>query len=148
MRQILQHLDSGATLVREIPVPICGPGEVLIANEASLVSPGTEKVVVELAKKSLLGKIRERPDQVRRVLQKMRQEGILETVRQVRAKLAEPMTLGYSSAGTVLEVGREVRRFRPGDRVASNGPHAGVVVVPQNLVARLQDAVPFAEGCF
>jgi predicted dehydrogenase/threonine dehydrogenase-like Zn-dependent dehydrogenase len=148
MHQVLQHIDTGATAVHEIPVPLCGAGEVLIANAASLVSPGTEKVVVELAKKSLLGKIRERPDQVRRVLQKMRQEGILETVRQVRAKLSEPMVLGYSSAGVVLEVGRDVRRFRPGDRVASNGPHAGVVAVPQNLVARLPDAVPFAEGCY
>src|SRR5437870_10029130 len=129
MQQVLQHLDTGATVVRDIPVPVCAAREVLIANEASLVSPGTEKVIVDLAKKSLLGKIRERPDQVRRVLQKMRQEGLLETVRQVRAKLSEPMTLGYSSAGVVLEVGRDVRRFRPGDRVASNGPHAGVVAV-------------------
>jgi predicted dehydrogenase/threonine dehydrogenase-like Zn-dependent dehydrogenase len=105
-------------------------------------------MVVELAKKSLLGKARERPDQVRRVLQKLRQEGLSETLRQVRAKLAEPIGLGYASAGVVLEVGRNVRWFRPGDRVASNGPHAEIVAVPQNLVARIPDGVSYDEACY
>ncbi|MEW6211566.1 MAG: bi-domain-containing oxidoreductase [Acidobacteriota bacterium] len=148
MRQILQQIDSGKTRVREVPAPLCGRSEVLIANHASLLSAGTEKMVVDLARKSLVGKARERPDQVRRVLEKLRREGVLETIRQVRAKLRDPIALGYSSAGTIIEVGRDVRRFRPGDRVASNGPHAGIVAVPQNLVARLPDSVPFAEACY
>ncbi len=148
MRQILQQIDSGRTVVREVPAPVCGRREVLIANHASLLSAGTEKMVVDLARKSLLGKARERPDQVRRVLEKLRREGVLETIRQVRAKLRDPIALGYSSAGTVIEVGRDVRRFRPGDRVASNGPHAGVVAVPQNLVARIPDVSPFEEACY
>ena len=102
MKQILQEVNTGDTVVRDVPAPICGDGEVLIANHASLVSAGTEKMVVDLAKKSLLGKARERPDQVRRVLQKLRQEGVLDTLRQVRAKLADPIALGYSSAGVVI----------------------------------------------
>jgi predicted dehydrogenase/threonine dehydrogenase-like Zn-dependent dehydrogenase len=148
MKQVLQPIDSGATRVEEIPAPICGPREVLIANEASLISAGTEKMIVELARKSLLGKARERPDQVRRVLQKLKQEGVRDTIQQVRAKLAEPMSLGYSSAGVVIEAGREVGQFRPGDRVASNGPHAGVVAVPQNLVARVPAGMAFEEACY
>ncbi len=148
MKQVLQRVDTGATEVREVPAPVCGAGEVLIANAASLVSAGTEKMLVEFSRKSLLGKARERPDHVRRVLQKMRHEGILETVRQVRARMADPLALGYSSAGTVLEVGRRVRRFRPGDRVASNGPHAGVVAVPQNLVAAVPGGVDFPRACY
>jgi predicted dehydrogenase/threonine dehydrogenase-like Zn-dependent dehydrogenase len=148
MQQVLQQVDSGKTLVRELPAPRCGSAEVLIANHASLVSAGTEKMVVELARKSLLGKARERPDQVRRVLQKLRDDGVLDTVRQVRAKLADPVALGYSSAGVVLEVGREVRHLRTGDRVASNGPHAGVVAVSQNLVTRIPHDLPFEEACY
>jgi predicted dehydrogenase len=148
MRQVLQEIDTGRTRIREIPAPICGPREVLIRNHASLVSAGTERMVMKLAKRSLLGKARERPDQVRRVLQKMRSEGVLETLRQVRTKLSEPLSLGYSSAGVVLEVGREVRDFRPGDRVASNGPHAEVVAVPQHLVAPMPDEVDARHGCY
>jgi predicted dehydrogenase len=148
MKQLLQRIDNGATEIREIPAPICGPGEVLVANEASLVSAGTEKMIVELSKKSLIGKARERPDHVRRVLQKLRTEGLRDTVAQVRAKLADPMTLGYSSAGVVVEVGDGVRMFRPGDRVASNGAHAEIVVAPQNLVARVPASVPFDQACY
>lgn len=146
MKQVLQFVDSGATKVQELPAPVCGPQEVLIANSASLISAGTERAVIELAKRSLLGKARERPDQVRRVLQKLRQEGVIDTLRQVRARLQQPIALGYSSAGVVLEVGREVRRFRPGDRVASAGAHAEIVVVPQTLVAAVPDSIAFEEA--
>lgn len=148
MKQVLQSLDARATQVREVASPLCGPREVLIANTASLISAGTEKAVVDLATKSLLAKARQRPDEVRRVLQKSVREGILDTLQQVRARLAEPIALGYSSAGVVLEVGREVARFRPGDRVASNGAHAEIVAVSQRLVARIPDAVPFDEACY
>lgn len=148
MKQLLQFVDSGATEVRRVPAPICGPHEVLIANAASLISAGTEKSVIELAKKSLLGKARERPDQVRRVIEKVRQEGVLDTLRQVRARLQQPLALGYSCAGTVIESGREVRRFRPGDRVAAAGPHAEIAVVPHTLVAAVPDAVPLDEACY
>ncbi|HEX8199280.1 MAG TPA: zinc-binding alcohol dehydrogenase, partial [Isosphaeraceae bacterium] len=148
MQQVIQPIDGRATEVLEVPAPVCGPRQVLIANACSLISVGTEKTVVALARRSLLAKARERPDHVRRVLQKVRQEGLTETLRQVRARLEQPMPLGYSSAGVVLEVGAGVEAFRPGDRVASNGPHAAVVAVGRNLVARIPEAVPFDQACY
>lgn len=148
MQQVIQNIRSGELTVQALPEPLAGPGEVLIANMASTVSAGTEKYIRELAKKSLIGKARARPDQVRRVLQKIGQEGLMTTIRQVQAKLSEPMTMGYSSAGLVLAVGEGVDRYRPGDRVASNGPHAGVVAVPMNLCARVPENVPFDHAAF
>ncbi len=148
MRQVVQEVRSGNTTVRELPAPIAVPGSVIVANAASLISAGTERYVVELARKSLIGKARERPDHVRRVLQKLKQEGVLNTVQQVRAKLDEPMPLGYSSAGVVLECGRGVSEFKPGDRVACVRPHAGIVSVGRNLVARIPDNVTFEQACY
>lgn len=148
MKQVIQNIRNGQLTVQTIPAPAAAAGEVLIANQASLVSAGTEKMVMDLAKKSLLGKARERPDQVRRVLEKIRNEGLLNTIQQVRRKLDEPMTMGYSSAGVVLACGQGVQHFKPGDRVASNGPHAEVVSVPVNLCARVPDTVPFHQASF
>ncbi|HEY1343146.1 MAG TPA: bi-domain-containing oxidoreductase [Bryobacteraceae bacterium] len=148
MLQVIQDVRRGELSVATIPEPLARPGHVLIANACSIVSAGTEKMVLELAKKSLLGKARERPDHVRRVLQKLRTEGFFNTVRQVLEKLDEPMTMGYSSAGVVLACGAGVQQFKPGDRVASNGPHAGVVCVPKNLCARVPDVVPFDQAAF
>lgn len=148
MLQILQNIRTGKLSVEEIPTPTPAPGEVLIANEASLVSAGTEKMVMDLAKKSLLGKARERPDHVRRVLEKVHHEGLMTTYRQVRQKLDEPLPMGYSSAGIVLACGSGVQDFKPGDRVASNGPHAMVVSVPRNLVARVPENVPLESAAF
>jgi predicted dehydrogenase/threonine dehydrogenase-like Zn-dependent dehydrogenase len=148
MQQVTQNIRSGKLGVVSAPDPIVLPGQVLIANEASVISAGTEKMVMTLAKKSLLGKARERPDHVRRVLEKLRNEGILNTLRQVQVKLDEPMTLGYSSAGTVLACGSGVQEFKPGDRVASNGAHAGVVSVPKHLCARIPDGLDFDRAAF
>ncbi|HEY7152860.1 MAG TPA: bi-domain-containing oxidoreductase [Gemmataceae bacterium] len=148
MLQVIQDVRRGRLSVASIPEPMARPGHVLIANACSIVSAGTEKMVVELAKKSLLGKARERPDHVRRVLEKLRNEGFFNTVRQVLEKLDEPMTMGYSSAGVVLACGAGVSNFKPGERVASNGPHAGVVCVPKNLCARVPDTVPFEQAAF
>ncbi len=120
----------------------------MVANVSSLVSAGTERYVVELAKKSLLGKARERPDHVKRVLQKMKQEGVVSTTQQVFAKLDEPMPLGYSAAGVVLECGRSVSDLKPGDRVAVAAPHAGVVVAGHNLCAKIPDGVSFDQACY
>lgn len=146
--QVVQEVRSGATRVREIPDPIAPPGGVVIATAASLISAGTERAVVELARKSLLAKARERPDHVRRVLQKLRQEGLVATARQVQAKLDEPMPLGYSAAGVVLEVGRGVTELAPGDRVAAAAPHAGVVAAGKNLCARVPDGVSFEQAAY
>jgi predicted dehydrogenase/threonine dehydrogenase-like Zn-dependent dehydrogenase len=148
VQQLIQNVRSGELRVATVPEPMVRPGHVLIANACSVISAGTEKMVVELAKKSLLGKARERPDHVRRVLEKLRNEGFFNTVRQVLEKLDEPMTMGYSSAGVVLACGAGVQSFKPGERVASNGPHAGVVCVPKNLCARVPDAVPFDQAAF
>lgn len=148
MQQVVQNLRNGKLAVMSVPDPLVRPGHVLIANACSVISAGTEKMALELARKSLLGKARERPDHVRRVLEKLRQEGLFSTIEQVTAKLDEPAPLGYASAGTVLACGAGVQEFKPGDRVASNGPHAGVVCVPRNLCARVPDGVPFDQAAF
>ena len=148
MLQVSQHVRTGVTRVVELPDPIAPKGGLLVATAASLISAGTERYVVELARKSLLAKARERPDHVRRVLQKMRQEGLIATATQVRAKLEEPMPLGYSAAGIVLECGQGVQEFKPGDRVACVGPHAGVVSVGRHLAARIPDGVSFADAAY
>ncbi|OGP87962.1 MAG: alcohol dehydrogenase [Deltaproteobacteria bacterium RBG_16_48_10] len=148
MKQVVQNIRNGKLTVKEIPDPVVKPGHVLIANAFSVISAGTERAVIELAKKSLLGKARERPDQVRRVLEKLKNEGILNTISQVREKLDEPMTMGYSSAGVVLACGEGVHEFKPGDRVASNGPHAGIVCVPKNLCAKVPEAVSLEHAGF
>src|SRR5215475_3719976 len=123
MIQVVQDVRNGITEVREIPDPISMRGHVVVQTKASVVSAGTERYVIDLARKSLLGKARERPDHVRRVLQKIKQEGLLPTFSQVISKLDEPMPLGYSSAGLIIECGVDVHEFKPGDRVATAGPH-------------------------
>jgi threonine dehydrogenase-like Zn-dependent dehydrogenase len=148
VKQVLQNIRNGKLSVEDIPAPLAQPGEILIANEASLVSAGTEKMIMDLAKKSLLGKARERPDHLKRVLQKIKQDGLLPTIRAVRSKLDEPMTMGYASAGTVLAVGEGVSGIQAGDRVASNGPHAEVVSVAKNLCAKVPDGVPMSHAAF
>ena len=148
MLQVVQNIRTGATTVERLPTPIAPPGTVLVAVTNSLVSAGTERYVVELAKKSLLGKARERPDQVRRVLQKLKHEGLLSVATQVRAKLDEPMPLGYSAAGVVLACGSGVQEFKPGDRVAAVAPHAEVVAVGRNLCAPVPDDVGLDRAAY
>jgi len=148
MFQILQNVRNGRLTVARVPEPMARPGHVLIATTRSLISAGTEKMVMELARKSLLGKARERPDQVRRVLEKLRQEGFFTTLRQVMGKLDEPLPMGYSSAGVALACGAGVQEFKPGQRVASNGPHAGVVCVPRHLCAVVPDNVSDDQAAF
>lgn len=131
-----------------LPEPLARPEHVVVANCVSVISAGTERMAMDLARKSLIGKALDRPDQVRRVLEKLRNEGLFQTIGQVREKLDEPMTMGYSSAGIVLACGAGVQEFKIGDRVASNGPHAGVVCVPKNLCARIPDGVSFEQAAF
>ncbi len=148
MKQVVQNIRNGNLSIEDVPTPVASPGQVLIANQYSLISAGTEKMVMDLARKSLLGKARERPDQVRRVLEKIRNEGFWQTVDQVRKKLDEPIAMGYSSAGIVIATGHGVQEFKPGDRIASNGPHADVVSVPRNLCAFVPDNVTLDHACF
>src|SRR5580700_1282385 len=148
VHQVVQEIKSGKLNVTEIPAPLAQPGEVLIANVASVISAGTERMVIDLAKKSLLGKARDRPDLVRRVIEKCRNEGLLNTMRQVREQLDTPLAMGYSSAGVVLACGRGVQQFKPGDRVASNGSHAEIVSVSRHLCAAVPENVDFEQAAF
>jgi predicted dehydrogenase/threonine dehydrogenase-like Zn-dependent dehydrogenase len=148
VHQVIQDVRSGKLVVAEVPAPLAQPGEVLIANMASVISAGTERMTIDLARKSLLGKARERPDLVRRVLEKCRNEGVLTTLRQVRERLDTPVPMGYSSAGVVLACGAGIQHLKPGERVASNGAHAGIVSVSKHLCAAIPDAVDFDQAAF
>jgi threonine dehydrogenase-like Zn-dependent dehydrogenase len=148
MLQVIQNVRSGQTTVKGIPAPIASKGEVLVSTVASVISAGTERYVVDLAQKSLLGKARQRPEDVKRVLQKIAQEGLISTLSQVSAKLNDPLPLGYSAAGVVLECGAGVQAFKPGDRVASATPHAAVCAVGQNLCAQMPTGVTFEQAAY
>ncbi len=151
MKQIIQSLKTGTLAVEEVPEPIVVPGRVLVRNRFSFVSPGTEKANREIAKSSLLEKARQRPDQVKKVFEKIQTEGLSSTFQKVKSRLEEPVPLGYSCAGEVLEVGAEVEGIFPGDRVACAGAgyanHAEVVCVPKNLVAQIPEGVSDEEAC-
>ncbi len=141
MKQLLQHVRSGDAEVAEVPVPTCGKGQVLVKVAASLVSAGTERMVVDFAEKSLLNKARSRPDLVKQTIDKARREGILTTFDAVQNRLAKPMALGYSCAGTVVEVGANITDLSVGDKVACAGAnyavHAEYITVPRNLTVKL-----------
>ncbi|MEN6482226.1 MAG: bi-domain-containing oxidoreductase [Anaerolineaceae bacterium] len=152
MKQLLQNMRDGKAVVVDTPVPAVRPGMALIKTGASLVSAGTERMVVEFAEKSLLGKVQSRPDLARQVIDKARKEGIIPTLESTFNRLDQPMALGYSSAGTVLEVGEGVTDFKPGDRVACAGGgyavHAEYAVVPKNLMVKIPDQVDFESAAF
>ncbi len=148
MKQILQSLKTGVTEVAEIPCPRAGRGQVLIRTSRTLVSAGTERMLVDFGKAGLLGKARQQPDKVRQVLEKIRTDGLAPTLEAVFSKLDQPLPLGYCNVGRVLEAGADVSGFAAGDRVASNGRHAGAVAVPVNLCARIPDKVSDEEAAF
>lgn len=152
MKQLLQNMRDGKTVVAEVPVPTPKAGMVLIQTGASLVSAGTERMLVEFAEKSLVGKAASRPDLLRQVMDKARREGVLTTIEAAFNRLDQPMALGYSSAGTIVAVGKGVEGYKPGDRVACAGGgyavHAEYAVVPRNLLARLPEQVDFESAAF
>ena len=148
MKQVLQSLQNGSVRSEDVPAPGVSPGHVLIASRRSLVSSGTERMLVEFGRKGWLDKARSQPERVRQVLDKMKTDGVLSTVEAVRAKLDQPLSLGYSNAGVVLDVGAGVSGFAAGDRVVSNGKHAELVLVPQNLCARIPEGVSFDAAAF
>ena len=152
MKQILQNYKTGEVSVADVPPPIAQRGRVLVRTAASLISAGTERMAVELGRKSLLGKARERPDLVRQVIQKAQREGLMNTLTAVQTKLNAANALGYSAAGVVIGAGDDVTAFSAGDRVACAGAgfasHAEVLSVPKNLCVRLPDAVGFEAAAF
>lgn len=141
MKQIVQQLDTGETALVEAPSPRATRGTVLIMTTRSLISSGTERMLVDFGKASLIAKARQQPERVLDVLDKVRTDGLFATVDAVRSKLGQPIPLGYCNVGVVLETGEGVTQFKAGDRVVSNGPHADVVRVPENLCARIPDNV-------
>jgi predicted dehydrogenase len=152
MKQLLQNLRTGETEIVEVPIPQPKPGTALIMTAASLVSAGTERMVLDFAGKSLLGKARSRPDLARQVIDKARREGVLTTLESAFNRLEDPLPLGYSSAGTITELGPGLQNFTVGQRVACAGGgyavHAEYALVPQNLMAVLPDDVDFESGAF
>ncbi len=148
MKQIIQDLKSGETLLEEVPVPQVKAGYVLVKTSRSLVSLGTERMLVEFGKANLIDKARQQPDKVKQVLDKIRTDGLQPTLEAVFNKLGQPLPLGYCNVGQVAAVGRGVTEFSVGDRVASNGNHAEYVCVPKNLVAKVPDEVSDEEAAF
>jgi len=152
MKQILQNLRTGETIVAEVPVPTPQAGEALVRATASLVSAGTERMLVEFAEKSLVGKVRSRPDLARQVFDKARREGLLTTLDAAFNRLDQPMSLGYSSCGTIIALGDGLQSFKVGQRVACAGGgyavHAEYVSVPKNLLTPLPDNVDFESAAF
>jgi len=140
MKQILQSLKDGTTRLADVPAPRAAPGQLLIATSASLVSAGTERMLVEFGKAGWISKAQQ-PDKVKMVLDKARTDGIATTLDAVRSKLDHPLALGYCNVGRVMETGKGVESFMPGDRVVSNGKHAEIVAVPKNLCAKIPDSV-------
>lgn len=148
MRQIVQHMQSGLTEILHAPTPIAARQALLIRTTYSLISAGTERMLVGFGKASYLDKARQQPDKVKMVLEKVATDGLLTTIEAVQSKLAQPLPLGYCNVGVVAEVGAGVDGFQPGDRVVSNGPHADVVKVPKNLCARIPDTVSDESAAF
>ncbi len=152
MKQILQNYRTGALELVETPVSICSANTLLVKTAASLVSIGTERSVIELGKKSLLGKARARPDLVKRFIEKAQKEGLYKTFQEALGRLDQPTALGYSSAGIVVEAGSNVHSFVPGDRVSCIGAgyasHAEYVKMPENLCCRIPEGVSFEEASF
>lgn len=148
MKQVLQNLKTGEVEVAELPCPPIRPGHLLIQSRASLISAGTERMLVEFGKGSLLAKARTQPEKVRQVLDKIKSEGLWQTLDVVFSRLDEPLPLGYCNAGVVVGVGDGVKGFEVGDRVANNGPHAELVSVPRNLCAKIPDGVADEAAAF
>ena len=148
MKQIIQSFKTGETLLEEIPAPRIRKGAVLIQTSRSLVSLGTERMLVEFGRSNLISKARQQPDKVKQVLDKIKTDGLMPTLEAVFNKLGEPLPLGYCNVGRVIAVGEGVNEFKIGDRVASNGHHAEFVCIPKNLVAHIPDEVSDEEASF
>ncbi len=152
MKQLLQNINNGETVIVDVPIPQVQAGMALVRTRASLVSAGTERMLVEFAGKSLLGKALSRPDLVRQLADKARREGVLSTVEAAFNRLDQPMPLGYSSAGVIERLGEGLQGFKVGDRVACAGGgyavHAEYALVPHNLLALVPEQVDFDSAAF
>jgi predicted dehydrogenase/threonine dehydrogenase-like Zn-dependent dehydrogenase len=148
MRQVLQNLGTGETSLVETPAPHVSNRTIIVGSRVSLISAGTERMLVDFGRSSLLDKARQQPEKVKMVLDKVKTDGLFTTIDAVRSKLGQPIPLGYCNVGVVVEVGKSVEGLKPGDRVASNGPHADVVRVSKNLCAKIPDGVDDESAAF
>lgn len=148
MKQVLQNLSNGETLVTEVPAPAATAQHLLVQSRKTLISAGTEKMLVEFGQAGWIGKAKAQPEKVKQVLDKIRTDGLLPTLDAVFSKLGEPLPLGYCNAGLVTHVGSQVTGFEVGDRVVSNGAHADIVSVPPRLCAKIPDNVSDDEAAF
>ena len=148
MRQIFQNLKKGEIEIIDTPAPSILPGSVLIKTSLSLISAGTERMLLEFGKATYFNKARQQPEKVKMVMEKISTDGLLPTFEAVTAKLSTPLPLGYCNVGTVVQVSSDIKDLKVGDRVVSNGPHAEVVRVPKNLCARIPDDVDDQSAAF
>lgn len=148
MKQVFQDVASGQSEVLAVPRPACKRGYVVIESAVSLISAGTERMLVDFSRAGYVAKARQQPEKVKMVVDKIRTDGLLSTIETVRAKLDEPMPMGYSNVGRVIEVGAGVREFSVGDRVLSNGQHAEIVCIGKNLCAKVPDNVSDEDAVF
>ena len=148
MKQITTNLKNGNTILEDVPVPRVRPGTVLVKTSKSLVSLGTERMLVEFGKANFIQKAIEQPDKVKKVLDKIKTDGFKSTLDAVFNTLTKPLPLGYCNVGEIVAIGKGISEFSIGDRVASNGNHAEYVCVPKNLVAKIPDNVTDEEAVF
>ena len=152
MKQVVQNFRTGVLKVESVPAPTLSAGEVLVANRVSLISPGTERSTVQMAQKNLLGKALDRPEMARKVVAAMQKDGVFATLHRVFDRLDTPAALGYSCAGVVLAMGKDVSGLSVGDRVACAGQnyasHAEIVSVPKHLCVKIPDSVSFEDASF
>ena len=148
MKQILQDMVNGGTTLAEAPAPQCSRGHLVIQTTTSLISAGTERMLVGFGKATYLEKARQQPEKVKMVLEKIATDGLMTTIEAVQSKLAQPLPLGYCNVGVISEIGNDLDGFKVGDRVVSNGPHADIVKVPKNLCALIPDAVDDESAAF
>jgi len=152
MKQLIQSFKTGELGLFEVPAPVCGENGALVQTTVSLVSAGTEKMLVDFAKKSMLAKAKDRPDLVKQVIDKMKKEGVKNTLEKVFTKLDTPIPLGYSLAGRVIELGSNMSGLNIGDRVACGGAgyanHSEINYVPKNLMVKIPDGVDDIDASF
>ncbi len=148
MKQLIQYLDSGKTEILQAPKPQSQSGNLLIESTCSLISAGTERMLLNFSKASYLQKAKQQPEKVKQVLDKVKTDGLVTTYDAVKSKLSEPIPLGYCNVGRILEAGKYTEGFQAGDRVISNGPHADLVRVAKNLCAKIPDDVDDESAAF
>ena len=148
MKQVFQSLKNGQVSIDDVPIPAVKAGYVLVKTTKSLISAGTEKILLNFGRSNYLGKAIQQPDKVKQALDKIKTDGIMATYESISNKLNEPMEIGYCNVGKVIAVGEGVTEFKIGDRVASNGKHAEIVNVSKNLCAKIPDEVNDAEAVF